>query len=398
MKSTHKFAGLFAAIVASAALTAPAHSQQVIKLGLSLPLSGSGANWGKGSEIMCKEAARNVNQGGGVKVGGKVYNFECVAYDNKYTAAEGTKITQTLLKKDGVKFIAGSVGTAPARAMQSLTEREGVVMFTTAWGHTIKGPKFPLTFTQMNTPPEFVESLVPYIKQAHPNIKTVALLNPNDATGQDLEKMARAAWEKAGVKVVASDWYERGTTEFQPIAAKVAKAKPDVVDLGAAPPPDAGRVFKELKALGWKGVQVVQAGTGAEGLLATGGDAADKTYLGAAIAFDDNSSALQKRLNEAVVAGTGESLNSIQIGFYDAVMALKAAMEKAQSIDPKVVAKTLPDTIFDGSWGKTGFGGANFYGSAQQMLLPVIVTQVDGKNLKQVVRLNNAELEKKLAK
>ena len=171
-----------------------------------------------------------------------------------------------------------------------------------------------------------------------------------------------------------------------------------MVDLGAAPPPDAGRVFKELKALGWKGVQVVQAGTGAEGLLATGGDAADKTYLGAAIAFDDNSSALQKRLNEAVVAGTGESLNSIQIGFYDAVMALKAAMEKSQSLDPKVVAKTLPDTVFDGSWGKTGFGGAAFYGSPQQMLLPVIVTQVDGKNLKQVVRLNNAELEKKLAK
>ena len=375
-----------------------AHSQEVIKLGASLPLSGSGANWGKGSEIVCQEAVREVNAKGGVKVGAKNYQYECVAYDNKFTAADGTRVTQTLLKKDNVKFMAGNVGTAPARAMQSITEREGVLMFTTAWGQSIKGPKFPMTFTQMNTPVEFVESMIPFIKQAHPTIKTVVLLNPNDATGQDVEKISRKTWESIGVKVVSSDWYERGTTEFQPIAAKLASTKADVVDLGAAPPPDAGRVFKELKALGWKGVQVVEAGTGAEGLIATGGDAADKTYLGAAIAFDSSASEILLRLNNLVLKGTGESLNSIQLGFYDSVIALKVAMEKAQSIDPKVVAEALPSVIFDGAFGKTGFGGVASYESPQQMLLPVIVTQVDGTQLKQVHRVENPELAKRLAK
>ena len=398
MKLGKNIAGVVAAACVTAAFTAPIYAQEVIKPGLSVPLSGSGANWGKGSEWLCNEAAKDVKEGGGVKVGGKVYNFQCIAYDNKYNAAEGTKVAQTLLKKDNVKFVSGSLGTAPVRAMQSLTEREGVLMFTTAWGPTIKGPQYPLTFTQMNTPFELVEPLLKYIKQANPSIKTVALLNPNDATGQDVEKIARKVWESLGVKVVASDWYERGTTEFQPIAAKLANMKADVVDLGAAPPPDAGRVFKELKALGWKGVQVVEAGTGAEGLISTGGDAADKTYLGAAVNFEDpNASALQKRLNAGVTKETGESMNSVQIGFYDAVVALKVAMEKAQSTDPKAVAKVLPDIIFDSVYGKTGFGGKDTYGSPQQILVPVIVTQVDGTKLKQVQLLENAELAKRLS-
>lgn len=399
MKLRTRIAGLAMLACSASLLSSPAFAQETIKLGLSIPLSGSGANWGIGSQWLCDEAARDVNASGGVKVGGKTYNFECIAYDNKYNAAEGTKVAQTLLRKDGVKFIAGSLGTAPARAMQSLTERAGVLMFTTAWGPSIKGPKYPLTFTQMNTPLELVEPLIRYIKQTHPDIKTVALLNPNDASGQDVEVIARRVWEDVGVKVIATDWYERGTTEFQPIAAKIAQMNPDVVDLGGAPPPDAGRVFKELKAAGWKGVQVVEAGTGADGLIATGGDAAEGTYLGAAVNFDDPSATdLQRRLNEGVKKATGESVNAIQIGFYDAVMALRAAMEKAQSLDPKVVAETLPEITFEATYGTSAFGGKETYGIPQQILVPVIVTQVTGNTLRQVDRLDSQELKARLQK
>ena len=240
--------------VAFAASALHAGAQETIKLGLSVPLSGSAATWGKGSEWLCQEAAAEVRKQGGVKVGGKTYNFECVAYDNKYNAADGTKVAQALLTKDNVKFIGGSLGTAPVRALQSRTEREKVLLFTVAWGSSIKGPKFPLTFTQMNTPNEISQPLVTYVKQANPQVKTVALLNPNDATGQETEVIARKAWEAAGVKIVANDWYERGSTEFQPVAAKLASLKPDAIDLCSSPPSDAGLVFKELAGVGWNGV------------------------------------------------------------------------------------------------------------------------------------------------
>ncbi|MFT4193168.1 ABC transporter substrate-binding protein, partial [Ottowia sp.] len=299
-----------------ASILAAAHlaAAETIKLGLSIPLSGAGANWGKGSEWMCAKAAEEVNAQGGVKVKGQAHQFECVGYDNKYNAAEGAKVGQALVARDGVKYVAGSIGVAPARALQSLSERRGVLLFTAAWGNSMKGPKFPLTFSQMNSPNEIAEPLITHIKKLHPAAKTVVMLNPNDATGQETEKVAKAAWERNGVKVLVSDWYERGTSEFQPIAAKINAAKPDVVDLASTPPADAGLIFKELKALGWNGVKVVEVGTGADGLLATGKDAVEGTYLGAAVAVD-SMTAHQKALNEGVRKATGESVNAIQIGF-----------------------------------------------------------------------------------
>jgi len=359
-----------------------AQAQETIKLGLSVPLSGTGATWGKGSEFMCKKAAQEIAQAGGVKVAGKAYNFECLAYDNKYNAAEGTKVAQTLLNREGVKFIGGSLGTALVQALQSLSERRGVILFTTAWGPSIKGPKFPLTFTQMNTPFEILPPLIRFIHEENPQAKSIVMLNPNDATGRDTEAVAKKVWSETGVKVLSSDFYERGTTEFQPMAARIASLKPDIVDLGAMPPADAGAVLKELDVLGWKGVKVVEVGTGIDGLKATGGNAIEGVYMGAAVTFDGpTATERQKAVNAEARTLLGESINAIQIGFYDSVYALKAAMEKAQSIDPKAVAAALPDAAFTSFYGdKVDFYGVDTYGSRQQMRLPVIITQArDGK-------------------
>src|SRR5690606_17097028 len=142
--------------IALFAASAFAHAE-TIKLGMSIPLSGAGANWGKGSEWLCTKAAEEIKAAGGVKVKDATYNFECVGYDNKYNAAEGAKVAQALVARDGVKYVAGSIGVAPVRALQSLTERRGVLLFTAAWGNSIKGPKFPLTFSQMNSVNEISE-------------------------------------------------------------------------------------------------------------------------------------------------------------------------------------------------------------------------------------------------
>jgi len=386
MKRNHIVCCL-ALLAGSSAYGPLAAAQDTIKLGLSSPLSGSGAPWGIGAQWLCKKAAAEIAEAGGVNVKGKTYHFACVSYDNKYNAADGAKVAQALISKDEVKFIAGSIGTAPVRALQSLSERKGVLLFTSAWGASIKGPKFPLTFTQMNTTNEIAGPMTQYVAGRHP-IKTVALLNPNDATGQEAEKIARQAWEAAGVKVVSSDWYERGSSEFQPVAAKLGSLKPDAVDLCSTPPADSGLVFKELAGMGWNGVKVVEVGTGADGLIATGGKAVEGVYLGAAVSLDGpNATDHQRALDAGVRKATGDSINAVQIGTYDAVYALKAGIEKAQSLEPEEVAKVLPSVRFRSFYGESGFGGEKTYGSPQQMLLPVIVTQLKDGKLVEITRL-----------
>lgn len=395
MFKTNNFSKLLAgAVTLACTAMVSAHADEIIKLGLSVPLSGAAANWGIGAEWLCKEAAKEVAAEGGVKVSGKVYNFSCVAYDNKYNAAEGTKVAQALLNRDGIKFIGGSMGTAPVKALQSLSERMGVLHMTVAWGSALKGPQFPLTFTTMNTTNEVAFPLTRYVKEANPTLKTVAMLNPNDATGQETEAVARKAWTALGVNVIASDWYERGTTEFQPIASKIAATKADAIDLGGTTPGDAGLVLKELQAIGWKGVKVIEVGTGADGTVAAGGSATEGVYMGAAVVFDSpQTTERQRKLNEGARAAFGESPNSVQLAFYDSVRAIKAGMEAAQSVDPKAVAAALPKVKFNSFYGPAAFGGKDIYGSMQQILVPVIVTQIKGGKLVELRRIESAEMK-----
>ncbi|MBX6378025.1 MAG: ABC transporter substrate-binding protein, partial [Clostridia bacterium] len=186
---------------------------EIIKLGISAPMSGAAASWGKTMEWVAKEAAKKVNAEGGVQADGKRYMFEVVAYDNKYTAAEGTKVAQTMVNRDKVKFVVGAVGSAPVLAMQSVTEPAKVIMFSTAWSREARGPEKPYTFTSLNTPVEVMEPLYSWILQNHKDLKTVAILNPKDATGTDTMAVSEATWKRHGIQILAQEYYERGTTE-----------------------------------------------------------------------------------------------------------------------------------------------------------------------------------------
>jgi branched-chain amino acid transport system substrate-binding protein len=368
-------------LLASSAMVGIAHADETILIGMSFPLSGANATWGLGSDWMCKKAAEEIKAAGGVNVKGKVYNFQCVTYDHHYNAAEGTKVAQTLLNKDGAKILS-VMGTAPVAASQSLTERQGALLFMQAWGKSTKGPQYPLSFNIVPTPFEIVPGIVKYVTEHNPQAKTMVMLNPDDATGRETANIAAALWEKAGVKVVSSTFFERGTTEFQPIAARLASYNPDIVDLGTVAQGEAGIIFKEMQALGFKGIQILDNGSGVDAISATGGAAANGTIMGGALVWDGPSiDAHQRAIGEAVHAKFGEYPAITMIGAYDPLYALKAAMEKAQSIDPKDIAAVMPSTTFKSFYGgDVRWGGKDIYGAVQQPQFPVTVSQiVDGK-------------------
>ncbi len=123
-------------------------------------------------------------------------------------------------------------------------------------------------------------------------------------------------------------------------------------------------------------------GNSADGVTATGGGAANGIYMGFAMEYDGAAiSDHQRKANDEGRAATGESLGMAVMGAYDMVYMLKAAMEKAQSLEPKDIAAVMPAiryrTFFGG---ETGFGGKATYGSDIAPRLPVYITQiVDGK-------------------
>jgi branched-chain amino acid transport system substrate-binding protein len=370
----------------------PALADDVLKFGVSAPMSGAAANWGIGCDWVGQKVVKHINDNGGIRAGGKAYKVQLTTYDNLYTAAGGAQSAQAMINRDGVRYIVQSLGTAPVQATQSLSERSGVILLTTAWGKTIKGPKFPLTFTNSNTPYEIFGPLFALVKEQHPSVKTVALLNPNDSTGQQAEAQSKQEWAKLGVSVVSSSFYERGTTEFQSIATKVAAAKADAVDLGGSAPGDAGSVLKELAVQGWAGVKLYPAGTGSDTLVKVGGKNAEGVYMGQGADFSGpTATKLQRDLDTQAKQALKEPLNILQMGVWDGVMAIKAGIEKADSVDPKAVAKALPSAKPDTSYGAVGYGGKATYGSPQQLLVPVIITQIQNGNTVEVRRVKSQD-------
>jgi len=356
---------------------------EVIKVGITAPMSGAAANWGITQEWVAKQAANEINEKGGVTVDGKKYIFEVVAYDNKYNSTGGAQVAQTLINKDKVKFIVGSVGSAPTQALQTLSEKAKILHFTSAWSPAIKGNDFPYTYTTLNTPNEVIDPLVTYILEQNKGLKSVAVINPNDASGLDTAKVALKVWKEKGLNIVVEDYYERGTTEFSQIVTKILAEKPDIIDLGGSPPGDAGLILKSLEEQGWDGVKLIGAGTSGDQLVEAAGEAAEGVYLGLAPDFTgDTATERQKDLAKRAKEEINETLNSISMQPYEAMMALKAAIDESGTLDSDKLKEALAKVEVDSSFGVTKFGGEDLYGFPQQLLLPVTVTQIiDGASV-----------------
>lgn len=367
---------------------------KTVTFGISAPMSGDAAGWGSASKWLADEAAKEVNDAGGIPTKDGKVKIKIVIQDNKYTAAGGARAAQTLLTRDKVDMISFSVGTAPVQALQSLTESQKMVMMTSAWGKEIKGPKYPYTFTTINTPFEVLNPLATRVIEKEGPIDSIALIGMNDATGIQSERVAQDVWSKLGTKVVSSDLYEQGTTEFAPIATKLLSKKPAAIDLTTVAPGAAPLLLKALRDQGWGGVTLLSAGTGGEALLSNAGQAAEGIYLGLAANFSaDTATAKQRELQAGLKASVGEDLNGVTIGSYDSVKALAAAIEQAGTTDNDAVRQALTTVKFDSSWGPAAFGGKEVYGSKQQLLTPMVVSQVrDGKYV-EVARVIPDELK-----
>src|SRR3978361_1828497 len=142
----------WAAVWAQSLCATPgAHAQDdVIKLGISAPMSGAAASWGIGSEWVGQQAVKEINDHGGIAAGGKPSKVQPTTYENGYNSADGGKAAQAMLNRDHVRFIIQGIGTAPVKALQSLSERVGALLMQDAWGKSVKGPQSPLTFTCAN--------------------------------------------------------------------------------------------------------------------------------------------------------------------------------------------------------------------------------------------------------
>src|SRR2546430_441506 len=242
---------LLIAAVLMVASPGPAGAADVIKFGVSTPLSGPAAPWGIPHKNATELIFDEINAQGGLDIGGKKYKLEVVAYDHKYVIAEGVATVNRLISKDGVKYIS-ILGGAVAKANEEAVNESGSLGLTLAYADGLVSPKNPLTFQCFPAPPE-TTTFWRWIKEHQPQIKRVASIAPNDDTGWWSVKVETNFIQKLGYAVVAKEFFERGVTEFNPILLRLMAQKPDAISVMASPAGSVGLIVKQARELGFKG-------------------------------------------------------------------------------------------------------------------------------------------------
>src|SRR5215475_7370051 len=147
------FVTVFAAVALVAATFGASIAADVIKFGISTPLSGPAAPWGIPHKNAIELVFDEINAAGGLDVNGKKYKLEIVGYDHKYVIAEGVATVNRLIAKDGVKYIS-ILGGAVAKANEEAVNEAVIILMPRRPAKSTLFPYTPLTFHAFPAPPE----------------------------------------------------------------------------------------------------------------------------------------------------------------------------------------------------------------------------------------------------
>jgi branched-chain amino acid transport system substrate-binding protein len=358
-------------------------AEKTLPVGVLGPLSGGAAAYGvelvRGAEMKSDE----INRAGGLRIGSDVYKIKLISYDHKALAADAATATNKLVFQDKVKYIIGNAVGATCNAAQTVTEPQKVLFAFVCWGTKNLGLDKPYSFRSILSQWEVAEPFYRWVKDKHPAIKRVALISPNDLSGQDTSTAVVKALKDLGFEVVADEYYERGTKDFYPVLTKMLARKPDMLDVAGAPPAEAGLLLKQAAELGFKGPKGWTAGINPFKVIEVAGrEAAEGVWSPANINVKSEFvMASVRKFGEDYEKRYKEVAGVIAIGNYGAFDVFTKAMVEAKSIEPEKVLAALTSRPYETVWGPLVIGGKETYGIDRQFLYNVVISEIRGGNV-----------------
>jgi branched-chain amino acid transport system substrate-binding protein len=361
---------------ACAVCSGPA-SAQTLKLGVLATLSGAGTAWGMAMQGAAELAAEDVNSKGGLEVGGKKYKVEVVAYDDHYKAADALTAFNRLVFDDGIKFVVGPLGSAPALALLPVSTENKVITMTMAFTPKALSAEYKYSFRPVIPSDVFSDPQIKWVAQKL-GAKRIGGLFPNDESGQQVGAANEAAYQAVGAKFVAKEFFERERVDFVPLLTRVLAQNIDAFELNGNSPQTAGLLVKQLRELGFKGPIIRTGGDATADLLKIAGkEATENVYVHQPINVE--SPAIQE-YTKRFEAKYKVPLNAFSPFFYANVQMTFAAMQKAGTVTDtdKVREAMLGLKDFETVLGKVNWIGEAQWKSNQQLDAPFYIALLKG--------------------
>jgi branched-chain amino acid transport system substrate-binding protein len=241
------------AFALGAALAAGATAQEVVKIGLILPMTGPFASTGRQIET----AARLYLQQKGATVAGK--NIELIVKDDTGAADVTKRLAQELVVNAKVSFLAGFGLTPLALATAPIATRAKVPQVVMAAATSIITEQSPYIVRTSFTLPQVTIAIADWA--AKNGIRTVVTLVTDYGPGLDAEKAFKERFANGGGQVIEELRVPLRNPDFAPFLQKVADTRPDAVFVFV--PSGVGSVFMRQfaeRGLDKSGIRLIATG------------------------------------------------------------------------------------------------------------------------------------------
>ena len=347
-------------------LAGGAAAQQKVSIGIVTALTGPLAAPGKFQLNGFKLAEEEINQAGGIAIGGRKYPVELKVYDTRANAADGASAMQRLASVDNVPVVLGEVlaGAAAAEApIAQDNELPFILTVSTAPNLTEQGNRYLFRVNAHND--HLTVALADYV--AKQGWGPVAFIAWNNDTGRNgvsgMRKLIGAN------KIGYVGYFNTGDVDYSSHVTNIRTSKAQAVMLLMDEEPGS-LAIKQIRDAGLK-VHLI-------GTLAMGSDRflkrLDAQKLDGMVqynAFPPNVDVPRiKNFAQRYKAKFGEEAHGFAAQSYDGLMVALEAMQKAGTVsDRKKIRDALAGIKHEGVIGTIQFGKDG------QANPPVYVTQ-----------------------
>ncbi len=346
-------------VVTSAFLfAAGASAQTVVRIGTASPLSGPGAHQGKDIENGARMAIDELN-GRNIVIGGKKIRWVLAPEDDASDPRAGTAVAQKLVDAH-VAAVVGHLNsgtTVPASKIYAAAGIPQISPAATTPVYTRQG--FATAFRVVANDELIGRTLATHAVRTL-RAQKIAIIDDRTAFGQGLaDEFARGVRSAGGgAAIVSRQFTHDKAVDLSAILTQIRAKKPDVIFYGGMDAV-AGPLLKQMKTLGIQAKLVSGDGICSERLPLLAGDALGDDRVICAVA--GGVTGAQEAAYTAFAERYRQRYRMIVQTYapyaYDATMVFAAAMQQAQSTDPKKFLPALANIDYDGITGAIAFDG-----------------------------------------
>jgi branched-chain amino acid transport system substrate-binding protein len=331
------------AALACAASATPAFAE--IKIGLNFPSTGPFAIFGVPMSKTVPLLPKTI--------GGEPVTY--IVLDSNSDATKSAANTRKLVIEDKVDVLIGEGTTPGSLAMIDIAaEAKTAMVAPTATTQLVEPMDERRRWVFKIVPNDDIGADTVAKHMAQNGVKTVGFIGFNDAYGQTWLELLKDRLPKAGIKVVAEEFYARTDTSVTAQALKIIAAKPDVAFNGAGGTP-AIVPTHDLRARGFTGPIYQTHGVSSREFIERGGKDVDGNFFAGEpftiykdLPADNPWHKIAKQYVDAYKAANGSEPPIFGAHMFDSVKLIEPAIEAALKKGAKPGTEEFRTLIRDG--------------------------------------------------